>query len=427
MVMLRVLVLVTMLGLLGLLLFPAVLAFSGLQAHPLVQPTPSPQQEDVARIKTMVKAHDPRRLQDGEVRTLEISAQDINIGLRSLLPMSERQFARVTLDERLGTLDYTLRVPNNPLGSYLNASLSIAEEDSRPALNGLQVGTLALPGWSLRPLVIILDRFMQVRFSEYDDLHGALQSIAIKRGNASITYRWDQELARQLEQRGREVFVSTEDRERMLAYYRVLAEKSRQVPLDTSLSELMQALFSAAEGRSTATTAAAENRALLLVLGTVMNRSSMHRLVGGDPDDLLPRHRFIRWSLHGRVDLAQHFAISAAIAAAGGDVLADAIGAMKELDDSRGGTGFSFPDLLADRAGVELSNAALGDDAQSIQNKMAAGALTEDHFMPPLDNLPEGLMEMEFKQRYSDLDNARYRGVKSQIDNRIMVLPIHAG
>ena len=51
--------------------------------------------------------------------------------------------------------------------------------------------------------------------------------------------------------------------------------------------------------------------------------------------------------------------LSAAIAAAGGGVLADTIGVFKELDDSRGGSGFSFIDLLADRD-VDPSGLNLG-------------------------------------------------------------------
>jgi uncharacterized protein YfiM (DUF2279 family) len=169
----------------------------------------------------------------------------------------------------------------------------------------------------------------------------------------------------------------------------------------------------------------AENRALLLVLGTVMNRSSIFRLVGGDPEDVGPMHYYVHWTLAGRNDLAQHFAISAAIAVAGGSVLADAIGAYKELDDSRGGSGFSFPDLLADRAGVELAEAAIGEQAGGVQGVMSADGLEESDFMPSMHDLPEGIMEIEFMQRYRDLDDARYGYVKKEIDTRIALLPLH--
>ena len=425
-ILLRLLALATILVLLGALSLPVLLLTRGIQQQPLVQSTPSPRQEDVARIKALVQAHNPRRLQDGEVRTFSVTAQDVNIGLRSLLPMADRQFARVTFSDRLGTLDYTLRLPDSLPGAYPNLSLSINEHEQRPAVASLQLGDITLPGWSIRPLVAIVDHLLQASFTEYNDLHDTMQSMTIEDGSVNVTYRWDRALVEQLAQRGREVFVSAEDRERMLAYYRVLAARSREVGRDASLSKLLQPLFATAAQRSSAASAGAENRALLLVVGTVLNRSPIHRLLGGDADDLNPQHYPVRWTLHGRGDLAQHFAISAAIAAAGGDALADAIGVMKELDDSRGGSGFSFPDLLADRAGVELSNAALGDRAQRLQAAMAITPLPEHSFMPSFDKLPEGLMEMDFKQRYSDLDDVRYRVVKSEIDRRIRQLPVHS-
>jgi uncharacterized protein YfiM (DUF2279 family) len=192
-----------------------------------------------------------------------------------------------------------------------------------------------------------------------------------------------------------------------------------------SLSTLLEALFDTARRRSGDGDAVEENRALLLVLGTVLNRSSMHRLVGGDPADLLPGHYYVHWTLYGRNDLAQHFGISAAITVAGGSVLADSIGAYKELDDSRGGSGFSFADLLADRAGVELALAATGARAESVQQALADEGLVEPDFIPSLSDLPEGLMEMEFRQRYRDLDDARYGHIKREIDTRIALLPIH--
>ena len=147
--------------------------------------------------------------------------------------------------------------------------------------------------------------------------------------------------------------------------------------------------------------------------------------MGGSASDLGPLHYSVAWTLSGRRDLAQHFAISSAIAVAGGSVLANAIGAYKELDDSRGGSGFSFADLLADRSGVELAEAATGSAAQSVQRLMANAGLRESDFMPSLDELPEGLLEMEFRQGYGDLDDARYGHVKREINTRIALLPLH--
>ena len=420
----RLVLLAVLLAMAALVLLPLALLFAGMQPDPLVEPFRSAQQDDVGRIKALLQQHDPRDLRDGEIRTLTVAERDINLGLHSLRPSPSMHALRVTLHEGLARADYTLNLPSHWPGGHFNVSLFVSEDSGELRLQSVRFGDLDLPGWTLAPLVNLADHRLGREFPEYRGALGALQSVSLETGQASFTYRWDRSLAKQIEQRGRAVLLPEVDRDRALAYYRVLASTSRAVGSTASLATLLQPLFATAQRRSGDGDPAAENRALLLVLGTVLNRSSMHRLIGGDPVDLLPGHRYVYWTLHGRGDLAQHFAVSAAIAAAGGGVLADSIGVFKELDDSRDGSGFSFPDLVADRAGVELSQAAIGTQASRIQSVMAAAGLRESHFIPPLKDMPEGLMEMAFRQRYSDLDDARYAAVKREIDARVARLPV---
>jgi hypothetical protein len=96
------------------------------------------------------------------------------------------------------------------------------------------------------------------------------------------------------------------------------------------------------------------------------------------------------------------------------------VGVFKELEDSRGGSGFSFADLLADRAGIRLAEMATETDkrARLLQQRMS-GPLAETDFMPEIDNLPEGVMELEFKRRYRDLDSKSYRMIEAEIEQRL--------
>ena len=105
-------------------------------------------------------------------------------------------------------------------------------------------------------------------------------------------------------------------------------------------------------------------------------------------------------------------------------VLANNVGVFKEVDDSRGGSGFSFPDLLADRAGVSFAEAALGDKAEQLQEYMST-RVSESGYMPGFTQLPEGLMELEFKSRYEDPDSATYARVEKEIERRISGSFIH--
>jgi hypothetical protein len=96
------------------------------------------------------------------------------------------------------------------------------------------------------------------------------------------------------------------------------------------------------------------------------------------------------------------------------------------LDDSRGGSGFSFADLAADRAGVRFAEMAIGSSQQAklLQQRMG-GNFKETDFMPRIDNLPEGIQELEFKRRYKDLDSETYRMVEAEIELRIVACQIY--
>ena len=193
----------------------------------------------------------------------------------------------------------------------------------------------------------------------------------------------------------------------------------------TSLAGVLPALFQLAAERSSGGDAQAENRALILTL-------TLHAL-GMNPDRFfevpqeMPAVPRLRLTLLGRHDLAQHYLVSAALAVSGGSTLAAAIGEFKELDDSRRGTGFSFPDLLADRAGIRLAELATGSrqQARRLQQQLGA-AQQETDFMPRIDDLPEGIMELEFKHRYRDLDSEAYRLVQDEIDRRLATCRVYA-
>ncbi len=131
-------------------------------------------------------------------------------------------------------------------------------------------------------------------------------------------------------------------------------------------------------------------------------------------------------TLRGRRDFAQHFVLSAGIAAAGGSRLADAVGLFKELDDSRGGSGFSFTDLAADRAGVRFAEAATGPAAAHVQAVMSTRP-QESSFMPDTRGLPERMPEAEFARRFGGVDSSRYREIADDIERRIDALELHRG
>jgi hypothetical protein len=115
---------------------------------------------------------------------------------------------------------------------------------------------------------------------------------------------------------------------------------------------------------------------------------------------------------------------SAAIAAAAGVPLADWAGVYKELSDARGGSGFSFSDLAADRAGTAFGRIATRDHESARRLQDMAERLVEDDYMPRVNDLVDNLPEGEFVRRFGGVGQAKFNEVVGDIDARIAELTV---
>jgi hypothetical protein len=97
------------------------------------------------------------------------------------------------------------------------------------------------------------------------------------------------------------------------------------------------------------------------------------------------------------------------------------VGIAKELMDATpGGSGFSFVDLMADRAGTLFADAATEDDASArlMQALIRDGVTTAD-FCPPIDGIPEGLTMDEFQTDYGGLAGEGTTAIVAEIQRRL--------
>ena len=100
------------------------------------------------------------------------------------------------------------------------------------------------------------------------------------------------------------------------------------------------------------------------------------------------------------------------------------MGLLKEELDADGESGFSFGDLLIDRAGTMLGVRATESEsaATAMQNRIAGGFLVSD-FIPDASGLPEGLTDAEFKRRYGGVGGEVYVRLSAESDQRVAGCP----
>jgi hypothetical protein len=167
-----------------------------------------------------------------------------------------------------------------------------------------------------------------------------------------------------------------------------------------------------------------QNRAAILALGIAIGHYRVARLVGLDEDSELVRQAGAigqGTTLDGREDWPRHYALSAALAVIEHPLISDAGGLMKEQMDALGrGTGFSFGDLAADRAGVRFAAASTRSEAaaRAMQARLQNG-YSPGEFFPIVMDFPENLTVEQFRQEFGAVGSQRYRLQVSSIDREL--------
>jgi uncharacterized protein YfiM (DUF2279 family) len=253
------------------------------------------------------------------------------------------------------------------------------------------------------------------------DVARAISDVDFQPERVAFVMQWQGDLARRIEQHGRELVLPAAERARLQVHYEELARiLANRLKDGDSLVNLLRPMFSYAADRSDeGNDPVKENRAALVALALYAAAApeDLGRLIGEAEAQALPPLKGIEITLGGRADLAKHFFVSAALSAAANDAIADVMGVFKEVQDSRGGSGFSFADLAADRAGVRFGQLAV--QAPGALQQRAAAAREEGEFMPAVDNLPEGMQEPDFIRRFASRDSDAYAKVAAEIETRL--------
>ncbi len=414
----RLLVRALLLLLVAMPLLAIVAIAMSLQDQPLVTGVARLTPQDIDRAKRVVRAQDPRRAGPDGLQTVVIGERDLGLALNYLAGRHVHGAARIELRPGAAVLQASIELPRNPVGRYLNIDAALRGGEAVPSVQHLRIGSLPVPAPLARSL--LREGLRRLTATERGQLAAlALRSASFGDGKMTVTYQWSAEVAAL----ARNALVAPDHRDRLRFYQDELAAVAAQAPGTISLAALMPSLFRLAVERGAAGDPVRENRAAILVLAMYAVGRPIEQIVPVAAAWPRPVQRTV--TLAGRTDFPRHFLVSAAIAAEAGSPLADAIGVYKEIEDSRGGSGFSFNDVGANRAGTRFGEvaAASPERARRLAQAVASGVKEAD-FMPNVSDLPEFLSEAEFKRRFGGVDGEGYAAMMAVIEQRVAALPL---
>lgn len=315
-------------------------------------------------------------------------------------------------------------------GRWLNLTLTIPRSDQGLELSAIRLGVYDLPAWIVLPsLAYALDLALGDELGHATI--GAINKVDIEDNKVVLGIGLDPDQRRVLVERAHtaaRTAAGLSQPEHVRVYVQAIAEAiaGGQLSGTGSLVPVLDHALGLASRRAPQTNQADEVKAALFALAIACGHPRFQEIIGNVPaSGAAAGTSCNKVTLLGRRDLAQHFTISAGLQAAADTGLAFAVGELKELLDSNsGGSGFSFDDLAADRAGIAFARAVLDADEARLA-RMLDQLGDERVIMPSIGHLPSGMSELEFRRQFSDVDSGAYQAILDEIDRDISGLPLY--
>jgi len=398
------------------------LVFFGIGDKPELEVGWSPTRDDLTRAKKIL--HEGSKTKPDEIGIIELTEADLNLAGNYLLNRYRKSAADLDLKNDELRFKVTMTLPENRLGKYLNISFRLGNVTGNdlPVITKFKAGKLLLPAkWA----AWVIDTLIQhSSLNEYFILATRpLKAVKIDAEKLTITYYPNKDTLIQ----ARNFLTHTGDNSALNIYQQKLADivAKHNPKWRLSLADLLRPLFELAYQRSTLETAIDENRVVISAINDYVNQQETQKLLA-IPESAPSAGQQYAAFLYKRIDLAQHFIGSAALTASVNKQAAQLAGEEKELSDAQGGSGFSFIDLAADKAGTRFGEMATSspENARKMQKAMS-GIKDYSDFMPDPRDLPEHMNEADFKRRFESVNSPVYQEISKQIDVRIAATPIY--
>lgn len=369
--------------------------------------------QDINKAKRILHANQNAA---GSPIKLSLTERDLNLACTYLLNLYLDAHTHIQLTPQYILFKLRFNLPKNVFGRLLIMQFELHLSDYQALkLKNLHIGKLSIrdeyAGFLVNHLIKYtqLDQYLAI-------IRENLKNIKLHQHKLHINYQLPHTGLQSIQR-----ILAPKIDQRALAQYKQRLKKilkQHDPKWLLSLSELLQGLFQLAQQRSTKINAIAENKLVILIANQYVNQNKTQILQQGLP--------YYAIYMYKRMDLVQHFMLSAMLASSGGGQAAQIIGLEKELDDAQQGSGFSFMDLAADKAGIYFGEFATAnpEKALRLQQKMA-NIKHYRAFMPTVKDLPEHLSVQVFKAKYESIYSPAFQNILKKIDQRIIKSTIY--
>ena len=420
------------------IIIPLIILSYAIDSYALVVSTASVDADSAGKLKTVARQLRNDLIYPEASKQLTLSENEINgiiaLGMRGINGIK----GRVNVTPVGIKIAFTFELPPNPFGNYINLTGTVIPSQTGLVLQNVSMGSIKLPGnVAVSFAEVLLNRLLSGEKTG-TRLVESIKSITVENSKLTLVYHVIPNL-KQIFDDTKEQVKGIRDDLALLGdpvvvklYYHKLCDFHNQIADfsedKVSLGFYLSMVFSVAQKRSLiGKNPVEENKAGLLALAIFLGSADFNSFVGAIDKETL---RTCKLSgshivLENRSDLRLHFIYSAALNVISNSGLSFAIGEYKELLDSqKGGSGFSFADLAADRAGIRFSELAL-DSSGALQIQRMATELTQENvFFPSIAALSEEIPQHLFEKR-GGIESDYYKKNLAIINDRINQLTLY--
>jgi len=383
--------------------------------------------ENIKKVKQIIKNIKSAQSSRKQVKKLRADENELNLLLSYAISHGldiKNLFARARLSDNNITIFLTIRLPKKFSGKYINCRAAFRPKNNLIALDTFQICGLTLPELVTAPILSGL-HYVLLKTEIYESLWSNIQAVkkvAVRKKALTFYYTLNIDSLKDITKIGRSFLLPDEQQQKLVEYHNHLSKLTQtHKHQQNAVLGLVQGLFSFAQKNSkTSHDPVIENKTAIQVLSLYVIGQRLDPIVKSEFKSSITSLGRTNLLFHNRTDLPKHFFVSAALAVSASSRFAGLVGVAKEIDDSDGGSGFSFADLAADKAGVKFGELAIASAQKAILFQEKIRSLSnENDLIPSISNLPEGIMELEFKRRYKDLDSNSYKLIDKEIDKRL--------